>query len=203
MQGGIESDALAKCLWNILLCESLYPSFQILEVAFRNTVHAEISNAIGDSNWILNEFGFLYEDEKDAIKKSKAATALTGKPITEDILIAEMKFGFWTSLLDSRYDRLWHKIIVGVFPHMPKQTRTRGDAAKLMNTVRRLRNAALHHHSIWHWRDLKDQHAQMRLLIDFICKSSSAIAGQIDRFPAVYNLGPKQCEIFVANCSGV
>jgi hypothetical protein len=49
---------------------------------------------------------------------------------------------------------MWPKIIVRVFPHMPRTQRTRKEASKHMNTVRKLRNAALHHHSIWHWHDL-------------------------------------------------
>jgi hypothetical protein len=172
---GNELDAFAKYLWNMLLCESLYPCFQILEVAFRNTVHSEISVAIKDPTWILNEHKIFYNEEQEAVKKVKENLKLVGSPMTEDCLIAEMKFGFWTSLLNSHYDKLWHRIIAGVFPHMPKTMRTRGDASTLMNGVRKLRNAALHHHSIWHWSDLKDRHAQMRNLIGYICKSSAAM----------------------------
>jgi hypothetical protein len=194
MQGGTERDAFAKCLWNTQLCECLYPGFQILEVAFRNSVHAEIASALGDNAWLSGRHGFLYDGELEAIQKSMDAITLKGRRLTEDILIAEMKFGFWTSLLDSRYDLLWHKIITGVFPHMPKTIRTRREASKMMNAVRHLRNSALHHHSIWHWGDLERQHAAMRLLIAYICKVSDEIANQIDRFQAVYALGLEGCK---------
>ena len=114
--------------------------------------------------------------------------------MTENFLVSEMKFGFWTSLLNSRYDRLWPKIIGEVFPNMPKTSRTRGDASILMNEVRKLRNAALHHHSIWHWNDLKDRHSKMKLLIGYICTPSAATAKQIDRFPAVHSTGMSECQ---------
>jgi hypothetical protein len=195
---GNELDAFAKYLWNMLLCESLCPCFQILEVAFRNTVHSEISAAISDPSWILNGHGIIYSEEQEAIKKSKESLKLAGSPMTEDYLIAEMKFGFWTSLLNSRYDKLWHRIITKVFPHMPKTMRTRDDASTLMHGVRQLRNAALHHHSIWHWDDLKDRHAQMRNLIGYICKSSAAMADQADRFPAIYSNGNSECQKMVS-----
>jgi len=198
MQGGSEEDALAKCLWNTMLCESLYPGFQILEVAFRNSVHAEISRALADTGWLSKEHPVFYKGELEAIRKAKESVGLKGRPLTEDILIAEMKFGFWTSLLDSRYETLWHKIIAGVFPHIPKTIRTRGDVSKMMNAVRHMRNSALHHHSIWHWKDLKDQHNQMRLLISYICKASDAIAAQLDRFPSVHATGLDQCKKLVA-----
>lgn len=191
---GNELDALAKYLWNVHLCESLCPCFQLLEVAFRNRVHSQIGVVIKDANWILNESGIMYPDELDAIREAKVNLTKSGCSITEDYLVSEMKFGFWTSLLNSRYDRLWPKIIADVFPNMPKTSRTRGDASTLMNGVRKLRNAALHHHSIWHWHDLKDRHQQIRTLIGYICTPSAAVAGEIDRFSAVHSIGMAECQ---------
>jgi hypothetical protein len=197
-QAATDKDALCKYVWNTLLCESLCPGFQILEVSFRNAAHAEIFSVVGDPKWVTSEHGFLYEDERIAIQAGKRSVGGRGRAITEDLLIAEMKFGFWTSLLDARYDKLWHKIIQGVFPHMPRHIRTRGDASALMNTVRKLRNAALHHHSIWHWSDLEAQHAKMCTLIGYICKSSSVMLAEIDRFPKIYGGGPEMYEPIAA-----
>ena len=191
---GNELDAFSKYLWNMHLCESLCPCFQLLEVAFRNKVHAQIGVAINYPDWILNEYGFIYREEVEVIQKAKDSLKKDGADITEDLLVSEMKFGFWTSLLNSKYDRLWPKIIADVFPNMPKATRTRGDASFLMNGVRKLRNAALHHHSIWHWDDLKERHGQIRTLIEYICVSSSITARQIDRFPIVYSNGMGECQ---------
>ncbi len=191
---GSELDAFAKYLWNILLCEALCPCFQLLEVAFRNKVHDQIAIVTGEPNWILNELAIIYEEGREAIQKAKEGLNKSGSPLTEDFLVSEMKFGFWTSLLNSKYDRLWHKIIGDVFPHMPKAKRTRGDASILMNDVRKLRNAALHHHSIWHWSDLRNRHKEMRLLIGYICAPSMTIAEQIDRFPAIHSKGIAECQ---------
>jgi hypothetical protein len=187
-QTGTLEDALCRYLWNTAICESLYPSFQILEVGFRNAIHREISSQIPDPKWLTNE-KILYSDELEAIRSAKNDVLKRSKPFTEDILIAELRFGFWTSLLDSRYETMWHKIIVGVFPHMPRNVRTRREASKLMHTVRRLRNAALHHHSIWHWRDLQDQHKETHLLIGYICGSIAKMAKNMDRFPQIYSDG--------------
>jgi len=194
-------EALGRYIWNTSICESLYPSFQILEVGFRNAVHHEIAKSAKDQNWLINELSFLYEDEKEAIKSSKKSLMQRTGPITEDFLIAEMSFGFWTSLLDARYETMWHKIIAEVFPNMPRAIRTRGEASKLMNTVRRLRNAALHHHSIWHWKDLQTQHDQIHTLIGWLCSSIAKMAQRTDRFPEVYNLGGKQFTAIVHEIS--
>ena len=189
--GETDVQALSKYLWNTALCESLYPLFQILEVGFRNAIHLEVGLLLKDPNWLSNNPAFLYKDEIQAINDAKAAVAERRVTITEPYLVAEMSFGFWTSLLDARYDTMWHKIIANVFPHMPRTIRTRKTASKHMNTVRKLRNAALHHHSIWHWQDLPEQHLQMLQLIGWICDTLAAMAEQTDRFPTLYKSGHK------------
>ena len=187
-----EKDALCLYIWNIAICESLYPSFQLLEVGFRNAIHREIAKHASNPTWLTSEVGFLRPDEVTAIRSAKDAIKTRARPGTEDVLIAELRFGFWTSLLDSHYELMWHKIIADVFPYMPKHDRLRREASKLMQTVRRLRNSALHHHSIWHWRDLRDQHKQMHIMIGYICTSIAVMAKEVDRFPAIYQSGPGQ-----------
>jgi hypothetical protein len=190
--GGGDQGALRRYLWNTALCESLYPVLQILEVGFRNVVHAEIAATPAGPEWLGNEIGFLADSEKERIAKAKAGLAKTAKPTTEPFLIAELSFGFWTSLLDVRYDRMWHKIISGVFPNMPRTIRTRAEASARMSTVRKLRNAALHHHSIWHWGDLQKQHSDIHTLIEWVCPASAKMARGLDRFPTVYAGGAEQ-----------
>ena len=119
----------------------------------------------------------------------------------EPRLVAEMSFGFWTSLLDSRYETLWHKIIGDVFPHMPRTIRTRGEASRRMNAVRKLRNAAFHHHSIWHWKDLKQQHEEIQTLTGWVCESIAVISKRVDRFPAVFSAGSDGVSHFIDKIS--
>ena len=196
---GTNKETLCRYLWNIALCESLYPSFQILEVSFRNAVHLEIQKVTNVSEWLISEPAFLYQDERRAIRDSKQSLQDRKGTVTEPFLVAEMGFGFWTSLLDSRYDRIWHRIIAHVFPNMPRTIRTRGNASKPMNKVRKIRNAASHHHSIWHWHDLPDQHKEMHSLINWICSSASIMAKSIDRFPGIHSGGPKQFDALVSS----
>ena len=40
-------DVAARYLWNIALCEALYPVLQAQEIALRNTLHNEISKLYG------------------------------------------------------------------------------------------------------------------------------------------------------------
>lgn len=188
-QGGDDCEALSKYLWNIALCESLYPVLHLVEVSYRNAVHSAICESPVGPNWLINESGALYSGELEKIKEAKEALAKRQKMQTEAYLVAELSFGFWNSLLDSRYELLWRKIIKDVFPNTPRSTRTRGDLSAVMSGIRNLRNSALHHHSIWHWADLKNKHASIYDVLGWICDSSTAAARAIDRFPSVYEAG--------------
>ncbi|MEO6754314.1 MAG: hypothetical protein ABIP85_21265 [Chthoniobacteraceae bacterium] len=199
--GGGDHGALCRYLWNIALCEALYPSLQILEVGFRNSVHSEIATATATPEWLVTELAFLFDSEKTRISEAREGLRKTGKPVTEPFLIAELSFGFWTSLLDVRYDRLWHKIIMGVFPAMPRTIRTRAEASSRMSVIRKLRNAAVHHHSIWHWHDLEKKHSDIHTLIEWVCPSSAKIARSLDRFPAVYSGKAEQFAAIAAEIS--
>ena len=199
--GGGEQGALCRYLWNIALCEALYPSLQILEVGFRNSVHSEIATVTGAPEWLGTELAFLFESEKTRITEAKDGLKKTGKPVTEPFLIAELSFGFWTSLLDVRYDRLWHKIIMGVFPAMSRTIRTRAEASARMSVIRKLRNAAFHHHSIWHWHDLEKKHSDIHTLIEWMCPSSAKIARSLDRFLTVYSGKAEQFAVIAAEIS--
>jgi hypothetical protein len=178
---------LCKYLWNVKLCESLYVPMQFLEVAFRNAAHWEIAKRCGTPDWLSNRHQFLHVDERRQIDEAEGALRAHGKTPTEPYLVSELRFGFWTSLLDARYDQLWPRIIAGVFPHMPRTIRTRREVSRLANRVRKLRNAALHHHSIWHWHDLREQHENIYTLLDYICASTARLARTTDRFKTVHS----------------
>ena len=102
-------------------------------MGFRNAVHAEIALVTKTPEWLTNTPSFFYEDERSAILNSKESLLKRKRTLTEPLLVAEMSFGFWTSLLDARYETMWHKIIAGVFPSMPRSIRTRTEAARRMN----------------------------------------------------------------------
>ena len=192
-QGQSDTEAFHLYLWNTILCEALYTSFQILEVGVRNSMHFQIAKNFNDQDWLKNENSFLHPEEISAVQKTKLSLNKRRINQNEPELVAEMSFGFWTSLLDTRYETLWHKITLGTFPYVPKAHRTRAEISKRMNAARKLRNASFHHHSIWHWSDLKIQHHGIRDLIRWISPSLDEAAYAIDRFPKVFRLGPKEC----------
>jgi hypothetical protein len=159
---------------------------QQLEVALRNTLHQSIGIVLGDNQWLTNGVAFLDIRENEKIRDAKASLLNQRLPITEDDLVGELSFGFWTSLSDSRYDRQWPRFIKAAFPHCINAIRTRDEISSRANKLRKLRNAVFHHHSIWHWRDLSQHHADGLALISWISPELARITREQDRFPSTF-----------------
>lgn len=189
--GENDEGALRRVKWNTALSETLYTPLQGLEVSLRNSIHSAISCEFGGPNWILVPSGaYLRPSEQDMVESAIAQLNIRRKSLTPGYMISELKFGFWSSLLDAHYDRLWHKIIKRVFPAMPNGIRTRNEISRRVNSVRRLRNAVSHHHSIWHWRDLRDRHSEIYTVLNWIEPEFGTFINGQDRFLDVLNQRP-------------
>lgn len=188
--GEDDERTLRRVVWNTTLSEAFYAPLQGLEVALRNSIHRAISDSYGGPDWILIPGTYLRPSEQEMMREAIRFLGVRGKPLTAGYMISELKFGFWTSLFDSHYDKLWHRIIKAVFPAMPKVIRTRSELSRRINSVRRLRNAVSHHHSIWHWRDLKEQHEGIYILLCWIEPEFAEFIKKQDRFPNVLSKGP-------------
>ncbi|MBD5399545.1 MAG: hypothetical protein HDR57_02785 [Treponema sp.] len=91
-----DETALARYLYNIKLCKSLYSSLNMFEIALRNFVDKTLQNFTSTSNWfeklrLVRECTKSIESAKEKIQKRK-------KPITHNRVISELTLGFWTSL---------------------------------------------------------------------------------------------------------
>lgn len=188
-----KNDALIAYSWNIELSQSLYPALQILEIALRNSLHKAISSIYKTESWF--ELSFLYEREKQDVLKAKEKLKKDKKPIESCRLIAELSFGFWTSLFDVRYEHnqiLWPKLFKFIFTFLPKGQRTRPFLSRELNRIRFLRNRIFHYEPIWHWRDLPDQHNSIIHLINGLSHPASNYFNILDRFTEIYFSGKLQ-----------
>ena len=52
---GDVAQAFATYLWNLALCESLYPALQGIEVTLRNSIHSAASSEFGDEFWFKSQ----------------------------------------------------------------------------------------------------------------------------------------------------
>ena len=186
-QDGVDdSICLARYLYNIEVCKSLYSSLNIFEVTFRNSIDKVLCSIAGADNWydILS----LDPTSMKNINDAKHKIQKKGKPITHDRIISELTFGFWTSLLTPRYSQasFQSKIIKSCFNTVPVAQRNIKYLQIRFDKVRILRNRVSHHERIIHWKDLYLQHDELLESIKWLDKASYELACSCDRFPKIY-----------------
>jgi hypothetical protein len=178
---------LRRLQWNITLCEALYPSLHWLEIGLRNQMFRVIGEKTNRPEWLLDP-NFLSDSEREQVGEASRKLKEKGKTHSCPYLISELKFGFWTALADSRYETLWRNVIRDMFPYLKNSDRTRQHVSKYLNRVRRLRNAASHHHSVWHWPDLAERYEDAYRILEWINPDFAAAIKPLDRFPAVLQM---------------
>ena len=135
---------------NIEISESFYPLLSILEIALRNSFDYQLSRKFNDENWFENP-DFIKISSRfqiDRITEAINSILREKKSITSGKIISELSFGFWTSLLDSKFERILWKNLRLAFPNCPKQIRQRKTMSSKFNGIRKLRNRIFHHESI-------------------------------------------------------
>jgi len=176
--------------WNMALSESLYPILQTLEITLRNAIYEAAREYFKCDDWFDDPKIIHYRYNQLAIRKAKQGLQRQNKPLESGRIIAELTFGFWTSLLDLRYEQtLLHKIVKVTFSHMPKTNRTRQYLSPRFNKIRDLRNRVFHHEPIWYWQDLAQQHQDMLEALDWMSPEMKELVMAVDRFDETYNNG--------------
>lgn len=180
----------AHYAWNMALSESLYPVLQAMEVLLRNTVDHAARHHFGRTDWYDDSKLIQHPNDRSSIDKAKRILNRQNKPLDPGRIIAELNFGFWTSLFDRRYEQvLWPRLIKTAFPYMPRRIRTRQTLSRRFHRIRILRNRIFHHEPIWYWQDLPQQHVDILQAISWIEPAMSDLVKTIDRFPSTYNNG--------------
>jgi hypothetical protein len=174
------------------LCESLYPALQTCEIALRNAIHKHLTALIGQEDW-FNAANFeLTNWAQSEVRKAKEKIAKTQKPVTAGRVVAELQFGFWTSLFEAHYEQHTPFLpggIKAVFSHLPKSLHKRKDRKNDLEHVRALRNRVFHHERIVHWQDLDAQHDLILQIIGWINPSLRQVTIALERFQAIRKAG--------------
>jgi hypothetical protein len=143
VSGGDRERAVRLYEQNTLLAESLYGILQGLEVALRNSMHAQLAADCGQAEWW--DTLSLEQEQASMLRKAKDALKREGKPPDAGRVVAELSFGFWTGLTGPRYSDLWRNHLVKIFPRRPIQ---RSEVQTRLNSIRKLRNRIAHHEPI-------------------------------------------------------
>lgn len=176
---------LARYLLNMALCESLYAHLQFCEVALRNSIHADLVRRYGCEDWYDCPSFALSPWATQEVQKAKEKIEKAGKETNPGRIVAELQFGFWSSLFEAHYEQhtsFMPQAIKSVFPYMPKSLHSRKRIKASLETIRTLRNRVFHHERIVHWRDLDDQHNLLQDIIGWINPELLHLADYLDRY---------------------
>lgn len=156
---------------NIRISESFYPTISILEVGLRNNIDRQLKRKYETDEWFEHHdfikavSGFQIE----RIQEARKNILKEKKPLTSDKIIAELTFGFWTSLYDAKFEKSMWKDLRFAFPKCPKVIRQRKTISSKLNSVRKLRNRIFHHESIsWNINALLDYKNEIFELINWL-----------------------------------
>jgi len=134
---------------NIYQSEKYYILLSIFEISLRNSIDTYLKVKIS-TNWLESEK--LHKDTKQRITESKNKIYKRKEEINHDKIVAELSFGFWTSLFRKSYSHLFRiNDIKCIFPNIPSKNKkliTRSLLDKELNKIRKFRNRIFHYEKI-------------------------------------------------------
>lgn len=189
-------DVLGRYRWNDALCMSLYPILGLLEVTLRNNLHGAITGLYGTAAWYDLVPAVLTDREINSVTEAKAQLRRQNKPEEPNRIVAELNFGFWTSLMSSVYERpFWQRILVQAFPLMRNRERTRSKIADRLKVLRLLRNRVSHHEPICRMTNLVQIHDELLATISWLAPPLHQLLPIGESFLDIYARGPAAYEI--------
>lgn len=152
-QNGQDFETAVYYFWNISLSEALYPCLNALEVTLRNSIH-EAATAAYKSEFWFDQPGVLLQRQPDQVRAARTKVRDRKKSPTAGRIIAELHFGFWTTLLSDPYhNSLWMprkaRLLKDAFPNMTNARRVRSDIHRRYDMQRYLRNRVFHFEPVW------------------------------------------------------
>ncbi|MCF6333670.1 MAG: hypothetical protein L3J11_10340 [Draconibacterium sp.] len=119
--------AVAHYKANIEVSESFYPLLSILEIGLQNNIDNQLKQRFNDEIWFENSsfIKIVSRFQIDKVSEARNNILRDRKTITSGKIISELSFGFWASLLDSKFEKSLWKNIRLAFPNYPKNIRKR------------------------------------------------------------------------------
>lgn len=168
--------------WNGDVATALWPLITLLELAARNSMAVQLDHLCRmerpRARW-YNHPTWWTPRQRAALAEAKRNASLRG-PVTEGLVIANLAFGFWVSVLDPGHEHeLWVPGLRLAFPGSP------GDRHAVQGRFRdlnKLRNEIAHHDRLWKRDIAKAEESLLRAahwldpdLADWMAKNSKVM----------------------------
>ena len=186
-QHSTDVEAITHYQNNIELSESFYSIIAIFEVLLRNSIDRELKKSFGREDWyVVFSVTHGLTDLNKYISQAIRQIANRKETPTSSKIIAELTLGFWVSLFNVEYERILWKDLRKIFTNMPKKERQRKKVTPPLNRFRTFRNRIFHHEPIsWNLTKLKQIHAEIITVIEWLNKDISVWFKSFDRFEDV------------------
>ena len=177
---------------NVKLSEALYVSIQQLEVVLRNRFEIVLVKEFG-TTWFTNtDFLLMLESHgRTQIFSAIDKIIQANKPLVSGAIVAELTFGFWTFLLNKKYEfRLWNPHDHLLFPNAIPHNRNIKIIREEFTKIRQLRNRIAHHEPINKQPlELWSRYETIVKLLGWMNPDVThwLISSKCDRFPSVFN----------------
>lgn len=170
---------------NIQISESLYPLLSNLEVVLRNSIHNSFTIHFKSADWFSQ---FKQPELFDQVNIAKRKILTGHNLMTADKVVAELTFGFWTSLFNKQYAKDFWKPLMYAFPLLDKASKHRDKISYKLNQVRKFRNRIFHYEPICNdLTALATNHSNILEILNWINADIVRWTKQIDRFDDLYN----------------
>lgn len=181
-----ELDAIARYVWAIDVAKSLHPKLHALDVTFRNQVHNAISRLHGVTWYDLP--ALMAPDDLRKVAAARQNLQLLRKIETPGRIVAELSFGFWTSLYGRHHEHdIVRPTIQAVFPlYSGAQRLQRGVIATRLRDARFLRNRISHFEHVAFDVRLPSVHAEACEMISWMNPEMALMSDIGDDFRKVY-----------------
>ncbi len=173
---------------NMLLAEATMPMLNVLEIALENGVHQRLITLYKRSDWWdswVSDPSFAWQVRE--VVSAKAKLQRRAEALTPDKIIAELPFGFWSSLFNVQFQTILWKDLRLIFPRCPKPQRQRHTVSSALNQIRELRNRVFHHEQLlWLSPSLIDLHGKAIEVVAWIDPKLPPWLASYDRLPTTW-----------------
>jgi hypothetical protein len=191
LPGATHAVTLRAYAKNIQLSEAFYPVLQQLEIVLRNRFETILQDKYG-SDWFKHSdlLYLLDRHARNEVFKAVEKLAKAKKPIASGAVVAELMFGFWTTLFSREYELdLWRPYDTTLFPFALASNRNIQNIRNDFTRLRQVRNRIAHHEPIC--KNSSDLWSRYETAVKLLEWMSPDVArwmrsSRCDRFPSVF-----------------
>lgn len=185
---GNAARAMGAYAHNLLLAEATLPLLNVLEIALRNRLQDLMTQFYSRLDWWEALRGNpQFNWQVSEVDKAKAKLLKRCEAQTVDKIVAELTFGFWSSLFNTQFQHTLWKPLRLAFANCPRQYRQRHTISAALNEARDLRNRVVHHESLlWLTPSLLDMHTKCTTILGWIDPKLVKWVAVHDRLPGAW-----------------